>query len=42
VGGLEEIRYQLGVNYSFFFLNLSIEYNFGEYTTISSGLRLVL
>jgi len=42
IGGLEEIRYRLGVNYSLLFLNLGIEYNFGEYTTISSGLRFVL
>lgn len=41
IGGLEEIRYQLGINYSFLFLNLSIEYNFGQYKTVSSGIKIV-
>lgn len=41
ISGLEEVRYQIGLNYSFLFSNLSIEYNFGRYRTVSSGLRII-
>ena len=42
ISGLEEIRFQIGVNYSLLFLNFNVEYNFGRYQTVSGGLRIVL
>ena len=42
ISGLEEIRYQIGVNYSLLFFNFSIEYNFGRYRTVSAGVRFIL
>ena len=41
VNGLEEIRYQLGINYSVLFLNINTEYTFGEYSTLSGGIRVI-
>lgn len=42
ISGLEEIRFQIGMNYSLLFLNFSIEYNFGGYETVSGGFRIIL
>ncbi|KAA3617403.1 MAG: hypothetical protein D8M58_02510 [Calditrichaeota bacterium] len=42
IPGLEEIRYQLGINFSILIFNLNAEYNFGDYKSISAGLRLIL
>jgi len=42
IAGLEEIRYQLGLNYSLLIFNLNAEYNFGDYKAISAGFRIVL
>lgn len=41
VDGLEEIRYLMGLNFSLRMVNLSIEYGFGDYSSFSSGLRIV-
>jgi hypothetical protein len=42
IPGLEEIRYQVGINTSISIFNLNTEYNFGEYKSISVGLRFIL
>ena len=42
ISGLEEIRYQFGVNFSFLLFNLNAEYNFGDYNSLSAGLRILL
>lgn len=42
VDGLEEIRYQLGLNFSAFIFNANAEYSFGEYSTVSFGVRISL
>lgn len=42
IGGLEEIKYQLGISYKFMFLRLNAEYNFGRYNSLNGGIRIVL
>jgi hypothetical protein len=42
IGGLEEIKYQIGVSYKLLFFRLNVEYNFGKYNTFNGGIRLVL
>jgi len=42
VGGLEEVKYQIGVSYSFLFVRLNAEYNFGQYNSFNGGIRIVL
>ena len=41
IDGLEEVKYQIGVNYSILFINLNIEYNFGRYKSFNGGIRVV-
>ncbi|MCB0283122.1 MAG: hypothetical protein KDF60_11130 [Calditrichaeota bacterium] len=42
VEGLENIRYQAGMNFSVFIINVNAEYSFGEYSTVSLGVRVSL
>lgn len=42
IGGIEEIKYQIGISYKLLFLRLNLEYNFGKYGTLNGGIRLVL
>ena len=42
IGGLEEIKYQLGISYKFLFSRLYVEYNFARYNTLNGGIRIVL
>ena len=42
IGGLEEIKYQIGVSYNLMFFRNNAEYNFGEYNSINGGIRIVL
>jgi Family of unknown function (DUF6588) len=41
IGGLEEIKYQIGISYKIMFINLNAEYNFGQYNSINGGIRIV-
>ena len=42
IGGLEEIKYQIGVSYNILIFRLNVEYSFGKYNTFNGGIRLVL
>ncbi len=42
IPGLDEIRYQLGINFPVLIFNINTEYNFGEYKSISAGIRIIL